>query len=811
MDATGTIALKSDVLLIPVTELDPRTRQSIGCDDEDVAISRPQSRMPSTVVDAGAAALIEQFRTPRTLVEAVMLFAATRRLDPADVLEDAYRLVRQMMDQGVLVAPDAAAGPPSDGGVLQAQYRRGDQVGDAEVLRVLQVVEDAELYVARHPSAGACVLKVQRAGAHASVTHLGHEAQVLSRLAGGAAPALIACDVIDERVCLLMEHCHGVESEFAAAECRDLDTAALGRMRSLLRHIARAYATLHAHGVCHGDVHPRNVLVDADLGVRVIDFGLASLAAPDGTDPVAPPRGGIAFFSEPEAARALLDGEPCPPLTTIGEQYSVAALLYYLLTGAHYVDFSLGRHELLEEIATRAPVAFAERGLPAWPALEACLRRALSKDPGARFGSMAEFADALDGIDVPALPSGARGATATPQQGLRDAAEAVLADTALDASWFAEGLPQGPTASLNYGAAGVAWALARVAQARQDAALLARADAWACRADRLSRTDPDAFLNPGGEITPETVGTITPLHSASGVAAVQAVVAWMRGDEDGHTRGVVGFLAAVRPGDATASAGAGVPAMRLDLALGCASVVVGAGQLLQTLPGGDRHRMRGALVATGEEHLAELWRALDDSPPIAESDYDNLGMAHGWAGFLYATLQWCEHTGRGLPAGVRTRLDQLAALAEPAGRGLVWPWTRVRGTDASYMPGWCNGSAGYVHLWTLAARVLGAPAFSALAEGAAWDAWDAQDTSGTLCCGLAGRAYALLALHRHTGDAAWLERARLLGERAPQGRFEDDYPHSLYKGRMVLPALAADLDDPAHAAQPFFARDPFVA
>lgn len=810
MDATGTIALKSDVLLIPVTELDPRTRQSIGCDDEDVAISRPQSRMPSTVVDAGAAALIEQFRTPRTLVEAVMLFAATRRLDPADVLDDAYRLVRQMMDQGVLVAPDAAAGPPSEGGVLQAQYRRGDQVGDAEVVRVLQVVEDAELYIVRHPSAGACVLKVQRAGAHASVTHLGHEAQVLSRLAGGAAPALISCDVIDERVCLMMEHCHGVESEYAAAECRDLDAAALGRMRTMLRHIARAYATLHAHGVCHGDVHPRNVLVGPDLDVRVIDFGLASLAAPDGTGPMAPPRGGIAFFSEPEAARALLNGEPCPPLTTIGEQYSVAALLYYLLTGAHYVDFSLGRHELLEEIATRVPVAFVERGLPAWPALEACLRRALSKEPDARFASMAEFADALDRIDLPALP-GARAATAPPSMGLRDAAEAMLADTALDARWFAEGLSQGPTASINYGAAGVAWALARVAQARQDAALLARADAWACRAGLLSRTDPDAFLNPGGEITPESVGTMTPLHAASGVAAVQAVVAWMRGDEEGHTRGIVDFVAAVRPGDGVATAEAGVPAMRLDLALGSASVIVGAGQLLQTLPRRGRRGLRRALVAVGDEHLADLWRALDESPPIAESSYDNLGMAHGWAGFLYATLQWSEHTGREMPMGVQTRLDELAALAEPTGRGTVWPWTHVRGTDASYMPGWCNGSAGYIHLWTLAARVLGKPAWSALAEGAAWDVWDAQDTSGTLCCGLAGRAYALLALHRHTGDAAWLERARQLGERAPHGRFEDDYPHSLYKGRMVLPVLAADLDDPDHATQPFFGRDPNVA
>jgi serine/threonine-protein kinase len=805
MDATGTLALRSDVLLIPVTELDSRTRQSIGCDDEDVAISRPQSRMPSTVVDAGAAALIEQFRTPRTLVEAVMLFAAPRRLDPAVVLEDAYRLVRQMVEQGVLVAPEAAAGPPTEGGLMLAQYRRGDLVGDVEVVRALQVVEDAEIYVARHPSAGACVLKVQRTGAHASVTHLGHEAQVLARLAGHAAPALIACDVVDDRVRLLMEHCRGVEAEFAAAECRSLEADALTRMLSLLRHIARAYAVLHAHGVCHGDVHPRNVLVDAHLGVRVIDFGLASLSTAHGAEPTSPPRGGIAFFSEPEAARALLDGQPCPPVTMTGEQYSVAALLFYLLTGGHHVDFSLGRQELLQEIATAPPVTFAARGLPAWPDLEACLQQALSKEPDARFPSMDAFADALDAVAIPALATGMpAAATATPRAALRAAADAVLADTALEASWFVDGLSQGPTASLNYGAAGVAWALARVAQIRQDAALLARADAWACRARLLADTDPAAFLNPGGEITPESVGTFTPLHTMSGVAAVEALVAWMRGDDDGHHRAVAAFITAVQNGMTADEGQADVPAMQLDLALGRGSVLVGAGQLLQTLPRG-KHPLRRALTSVGDEQLAVLWRVLDDTPPIAESRYDNLGMAHGWAGFLHATLQWCHDTGHALPRGVVPRLEQLAALAEPSGRGLVWPWTLVRGTEANYMPGWCNGSAGYVHLWTRGAHVLHDTSYEVLAEGAAWDVWDAQDAAGTLCCGLAGRAYALLAMHRHGGDAAWLERAGILGERAAHGRFEDDYPHSLYKGRMVLPVLAADLDHPFGALHPCFA------
>ena len=43
------------------------------------------------------------------------------------------------------------------------------------------------------------------------------------------------------------------------------------------------------------------------------------------------------------------------------------------------------------------------------------------------------------------------------------------------------GLPQAPTSSLNYGAAGIAYALYRLASVRDDPVLLALADLWVTR------------------------------------------------------------------------------------------------------------------------------------------------------------------------------------------------------------------------------------------------------------------------------------------------------------------------------------------
>jgi serine/threonine-protein kinase len=104
--------------------------------------------------------------------------------------------------------------------------------------------------------------------------------------------------------------------------------------------------------------------------------------------------------------------------------------------------------------------------------------------------------------------------------------------------------------------------------------------------------------------------------------------------------------------------------------------------------------------------------------------------------------------------------------------------------------------------------MLGDPAYAALAEGAAWNAWEDPSRNASLCCGLAGRAYALLNLHKHSGGSEWLARARDLAERAAQeaSRLTDPL-YNLYKGEIGIAALAADLARPEQAAMPLFEEE----
>ncbi len=795
MDLSTPLAWNDDVLLLPVAELPEELRSKLDCAPEDFALSRPQARSGSKILDADAAELVRRFREPRTVVEAVILFGRARGLDPEQVLEGAFPLLKGLVQSRFLVPAEEERAAAAGQG-LAARWEPGDRLLEASVVRVLQVLEDTEVYLLERPGGRRSVAKVERrlaAAAGGTGARLRREAAFLAHLDGAGAPRLLRLDTVDDLVCLELELVAGVDAGEAAAEWRLRgDGASRRHLLALCRSVAEAYAGLHARGVLHGDVHPRNVLVEGDGSVKLIDFGVGTAALPESGLPVTRERGGIPFFFEPELARAYAAGRHPPPASAAGEQHAVGVLLYVLATGAQPQDFSLGREEMLAELATGKPLPFAKRGATPWPALEDVLYRALAKHPEDRFASMAELAAAVAKVEPPpVVPRKALTETPALATGpeLDRLVERAVSQAALDGPWMRDGLQPAPTASINYGAAGIGLGMLEMALARGDSGLLSMADLWARRAARDIGRD-SGFYNPEIDISREIVGECSPYHSASGIHALSALVARAAHDQASQAEALGRFLVAVEQ-----------PAAGLDLTLGRSSTLLGAAILLDVVPA--RSFDPSPLRAFGDGVVGDLWRQLDAKPAIPEADVEYLGIAHGWAGFLYATLVWCEVSGHPIPAGVERRLAELAELAVPSGRGLQWPWTLAGG--GGFMPGWCNGACGYVFLWTLAHRLLGEPRYLGLAAGAAFESWDSPQPGGTLCCGLAGRSYALLNLYRTTGDGLWLARARDLARRAAKGSpTQEDYPHSLWKGELGLAVLAAGLERPEAARMPMF-------
>ncbi|HTT68919.1 MAG TPA: lanthionine synthetase LanC family protein [Gemmatimonadales bacterium] len=794
MPLAGPQVLPPDVRIVPVADAGARTGSRLRRDGGDFTVSRPGSRHHAKVVGRQAAELLALFRKPRRVADAVLAYARRNGRNPEAVLAAAFPVIRDCCNAGFLVA----AGSP-EAKAIAPMLRRGDRVGEWRIVRCVQALEDFEVYQASDGRAPAA-LKILRPGAgELPASLLANEARVVRMLAGRDAPRLLGEGTHRQRPYVVTSWCSGVSPAIAAAELREVGRR--DQLLALCGAIAEAYARLHALGVVHADADTRNLLVADNGQVTILDFGFARVLDDRGTTHGVP-RAGVGFFAEPEYARAALKGHRPPPATAATDQYAVAALLFALLTGDFHLDFALEQRRALRQIATAAPLPFARRHTRPWPGVERVLRRALSRSPSARYGSMAAFAASLRAAGRRQSTRGGRRAGAWDSGSASLALSKILKQAlrSLDPAGpgFAAVLAP-PTASVTMGAAGVAAGLCRLACALDDPWLLSAADAWLVRAEReIGR--PEAYYDEAIGIPADIVGRTTPYHTASGIHLVRALLSLAVCDSTSADAAAAAFVAASRG-----------PCRSFDLTLGRAGTLLACAMLADALRAGGG-AATPAVERLGWATQGRLWRRIAGFPPVPGcAQLPVPGLAHGWAGVLYATLRWHASAGGRPPDGLERRLHELASCAEPNGRGVAWACDHAGPGEepfTGYSSGWCGGSAGFVHLWTLAHRELGRREFLDLARLSAWHTWEGRERGATLCCSKAGRAYALLNLYRHTGDPVWLSRARALGARAAREVLTPGRapwrPFSLYKGDLGVAVLAADLERPELACMPMF-------
>src|SRR3954471_9107870 len=106
------LVLPIDVDIVPVARLPGALRSQIDHGPDDYSVTRPHTRTPSTIVDARTVTLLETFRSPSTIVDAVLAFSDSEGLDPRQTLDDAYPVLKGFVDQGVLVAAASEVAQP---------------------------------------------------------------------------------------------------------------------------------------------------------------------------------------------------------------------------------------------------------------------------------------------------------------------------------------------------------------------------------------------------------------------------------------------------------------------------------------------------------------------------------------------------------------------------------------------------------------------------------------------------------------------------------------------------------------------------
>ena len=168
--------------------------------------------------------------------------------------------------------------------------------------------------------------------------------------------------------------------------------------------IADGLAAAHALGIVHRDVKPQNVLIGADGMAKVTDFGIAraeSLATMTATGMVM----GTPHYMSPEQSR----GERADARSDV---YSLGCMVYQMLAGElpfkGDTPLAVIRQQIDEEPQRLRGL---RRDLPR--RLEAVVKRSMAKDPGRRYQSTAEMAQALRAA-VPGVAAPARAARREP-------------------------------------------------------------------------------------------------------------------------------------------------------------------------------------------------------------------------------------------------------------------------------------------------------------------------------------------------------------------------------------------------------------
>lgn len=780
----GTLILNPQAICVAVGDLPTATREVLRAPAGGLVVEVPGSRRPAHVASPALASLLRRFAAPTTIVAAVTAEARQSGGDPEALLKDSFPALLSLAQGGVLVRADDVLGDAPRPAV-DPLVQPGAVVAGATVECCVYRMDDTAVCRGRTRSGIPVALKLAAPDNPAVQALFDREARVLAHLSGAGVPRLHDRARIDGRAVLVMDWVEGIP----LGDPRIVWGSGRSRRLAIARRIVAAYAALHERGVLHTDVHPSNILIGDGETIVLVDFALARFLADAALEPADDL--GVIEFTDPETAAALFAGEPRPSHTAAAEQFRVGAVVRFVLGGgAAPVDTGGGARPALQAVAEGNLRPLRGDGLSPVPDVEAVLERALSLRPADRYPNLRAFSDALAAAPVAEdVPLPAALATAIPLRVRR-----LLAACDANGPWVRDGYPSSPWGSVSHGAAGLAAGLLQLAQARDDAHALAAADHWIRRV-LPAATARESYVGAAGEIDPGSVDRCSLYHGEPGVHIVDALVAHALCDEDRRERALSAFVAA--------SDG---PWIRPDLVTGRAGVLLGAALLYEAAP-------CVSLARLGEGVVAELWRWLDRAGPAAPDTAGfNLGMAHGLAGLLYATLRWHILRGTPLPETFRERVEQLAAAGVPDGRAIRWPWGAAEPARPRFMPGWCNGDAGQVFLWALLAQHFGERRYVHIAERSAWAAWSGPHGYSYLCCGAAGAAYALLRVFALTGDPDWLYRAQTLALRAVELLAEDDHlPGSLWRGEVGVVVLLADLERPATARLPVFEAQGWTA